>query len=135
MILFDSPGLLVTYDAKNTMVCFEVKEFVEGDEFRRPLEAALTFLSMRKIARIFWDLRLMKVLNPADQEWSEKDWIPRLVKATQVRRSAVLVPKSVLAQMSINRITDRAAAVMENELVTQFFDSREAAESWLRGVG
>jgi hypothetical protein len=45
------------------------------------------------------------------------------------------MPQSVLAQMTLKRVAERAAPVMENEIETKHFDSREAAEKWLRGVG
>jgi FAD/FMN-containing dehydrogenase len=136
MIVADSPGLLVRYDAKNAWVCIEFKGFVEGDGYRRPLDEALTFISAKKLTRILWDCRKMRVLTPEDQAWAERDWTPRLAKDTNVRRSAVLVPQSVLAQMSVKRVNDRAAPVMAtNELESKTFADQDAAEKWLRAQG
>jgi hypothetical protein len=135
MIVCDTPGLLVSCDAKNTLVCFEFKGFVEGESYRRPLTEALKFLSTRKIERLLWDVRRMRVLTPEDQVWAERDWTPRLVKETHVRRSALLVPQSVIGQMSLKRVAEKAAPVMENEIEIKYFDSREAAEKWLRDGG
>ena len=135
MIVCDTPGLLVSFDAKNTLMCYEFKGFVEGEGYRHPLNESLKFLSTRKIERILWDVRRMRVLTPEDQTWAEREWTPRLVKETHVRRSALLMPQSVLAQMTLKRVAERAAPVMENEIETKHFDSLEAAEKWLRGVG
>ena len=134
MIIVDSPGMLVTWDSKNGWVRFEFRGFVENETYRRPLEEALKFLSGKKITKILWDLRAMKVLTPEDQTWAERDWTPRLVKETRVKRSAVLVPKSVLANMSLKRVADRAASVMKDELDTKHFDSIEELEKWLRAI-
>lgn len=132
MVIEDSPGLLVMFDAKNGWVRFEFKGFVEGDGYRRPLDAALRTLVANKATKILWDCRRMRVLTPEDQAWVERDWTPRLVKEAKVKRSAILVPKSVLAQMSVKRVADKAAPVMLNELDSKYFDSAEAAETWLR---
>jgi hypothetical protein len=132
MVIEDSPGLFVMFDAKNGWVRFEFKGFVEGDGYRKPLEAALRTLIANKASRILWDCRRMKVLTPEDQAWVEREWTPRLVKEAKVKRSAVLVPQSVLAQMSVKRVVDKVAAVMLNEVETKHFDNTEAAEKWLR---
>jgi hypothetical protein len=132
MVIEDSPGLFVMFDAKNGWVRFEFKGFIEGDGYRRPLDASLKTLIANRATKILWDCRRMKVLTPEDQAWAEGDWTPRMVKEAKVKRSAVIVPKSVLAQMSVKRVSDKAAMVMLNEVETKHFDNPEAAERWLR---
>ncbi|NUQ75363.1 MAG: STAS/SEC14 domain-containing protein [Polyangiaceae bacterium] len=132
MIIEDSPGLLVTFDAKDGWVRFEFKGFIEGEAYRRPLDAAIKAMIAHKVNKVLWDCRRMKVLTPEDQAWAESDWTPRLVKEAKAKRSAVVVPKSVLAQMSVKRVADKSAPHTRNELDSRHFDSIEAAEKWLR---
>jgi hypothetical protein len=133
MIIEDSPGFFVMFDAKNGWVRFEFKGFIEGDGYRRPLDAALKTLIAKKANKLLWDCRRMKVLTAEDQAWAEGDWTPRMAKDAKVRRSAVIVPKSVLAQMSVKRVEGKAMPVMlRNDVETKHFDNPEDAERWLR---
>jgi hypothetical protein len=92
-------------------------------------------IAAKKVTKIFWDCRRMKVLTPEDQAWAERDWTPRLIKETKVKHSVLVVPQSVLAQMSVKRVADKSAPITENELETKPFDTMDAAEKWLRAQG
>lgn len=132
MIIEDSSGFSAVFDAEIGVVRCEFKGFIEGEAFRRQLDAVLKTMVAQKVNKILWDCRRMKVLTPEDQAWIESDWTPRLIKVAKAKRSAVVVPKSVLAQMSVKRVIDKTEPHTRNELDTRHFDSIEAAEKWLR---
>lgn len=131
MIVVDSPNLFVEWDEAKKMMRVEFRGFVERDEYRGALNAVLQVAAAQKGTRILWDCRRMKVLTAEDQAWIEAEWTPRLLRETKIRRTATVSPKSMVAQMTLRRVSDKAAPIIENELASRSFDSVQDAEKWL----
>ena len=135
MIVVDTPTILVDWDEKEKWMRFQHRSFLDGAEYRRVLDQALDVLVAKNATKILWDLRKMRVLTPEDQVWAERDWTPRLLKASKVRRSAAVIPQSVVARMSLKRVEERTAPLVENALISRNFATIEEAEAWLRAEG
>ena len=54
--------------------------------------------------KLISDTLQMKATTQEDQRWIDEDWRPR-ARAAGLRRNAVLLPKSVVAQLSLTAIT------------------------------
>jgi len=131
MIVVDRPNIAVEWDETKRLMRVEFRGFIDGEEYRETLDRALQVVIAKKCTRILWDLRAMKVLTPDDQKWAETDWTPRLVRQSKVKRTVSVVPKSAVAQMSLKRVSEKTAIVMENEILSRTFDSIEDAEKWV----
>jgi hypothetical protein len=131
MVIVDKPSISVEWEPRGKWIRVNFKRFIEGDEYRSTLDAALDVAIAKNATRLLWDLRQMKVLTPEDQAWAEREWTPRLLKASKVRCTALVVPRSVLAQMTLRRVAEKTAPMTENEVTSKHFDSVEDAEKWL----
>jgi hypothetical protein len=134
MIYADTRFLKVAWDESLRSACVEWKDtYVDGEEYRTALDKVLDLLELKKSNRLLGDGRRMKVISVADQAWVEASWLPRSAQVG-LRYSALLLPKSALALLSVDRIvtkyklSDAASA----EVVSAYFDDIERAKAWLR---
>jgi hypothetical protein len=134
MIYLDSPNMLVAWVAEGKWMKVEVRGFIDGIEYRSSMETILEAVVERGARKILWDCRKMRVLAPDDQAWAEKDWTPRLMKLSKVRASAVVMPQSMTAQLSLRRVNERTTQLKDQGLTREIFTSLEEATKWLRSV-
>jgi hypothetical protein len=127
-VLYSSETLTLSWVPTDRYLKVERSGFIKGAAFRRELELIVEELTARRASRQLNDFRKMKPVAPDDQDFINRDWLPRLVRAG-LRHSAVLAPESAIAQMSLTAIVARVA---DTELVTQYFAHQDAAVAWLR---
>ncbi len=129
MIYFDTRYALIAWDEEAGSAIIEWRGYVEGEEYRCPLERLLEVVSARGTDRILADLRRSKVINPPDQEWVNTSWWPRAQKAG-LRYFALVTPESTTARLSLKRMAKIAGGVGRGD--TAHFSSIEEAKAWLR---
>jgi hypothetical protein len=127
MIYFDAPYGTVSWDDATQCVHVEWKGFVHGEMIKTVLNKALDLFRTKTTDRWLADMRKVKVFSEEDSRWVNETWFPAAVQAG-VRRMALPVPESVLAQLSLQRLMRK---VNGGELVTAYFGSVEEAKAWL----
>jgi hypothetical protein len=127
MIHFDAPYGTISWDEDTQCVHVEWKGFVHGEMIKTVLNTALELFETKDTDRWLADMRRIKVFDEEDSRWVNDVWFPRAIEAG-VRRMALPVPESVLAQMSLKRLMKR---VKEGELETAYFRTLEEAKAWL----
>jgi hypothetical protein len=127
MIHFDAPYGTISWDEATQCVHVEWKGFVHGEMIKTVLNTALELFETKDTDRWLADMRRIKVFDEEDSRWVNDVWFPRAIEAG-VRRMALSVPDSVLAQMSLKRLMKR---VDEGELETAYFRTLEEAKAWL----
>lgn len=127
-VYFDAPGVAsVKWDEAGATVLVEWEGWASGAEFMALLNAGLKALEDHRGSRWLADCRRQKVLNPADQDQADRDWLPRVV-AAGLKQFAIVVPTSVLATMNLQ---ERLAKVPNTVIKVGFFDTVAEARAWL----
>lgn len=90
------------------------------------LEVGLKIVVEKSATRWVTDTRDMAVMPPEAQKWTNESWWPRAL-AAGFRWLAIVMPKSVVSKMAIDRSLDKNAG---HE--TQFFGDVEEAIAWLK---
>jgi hypothetical protein len=119
-------GVSVTWDAPSHAVILRVWGFVEGETLRASCNEALQLLSKMGSKRLITDSLEIKPLTQADQRWVDEDWRPR-AQAAGLRRNAILVPKSAVAQLTMNAVVRRF-----DEVQFGYFSELAEAREWLK---
>lgn len=134
MIYADTRFLKVAWDESLQSASVEWKDtYVDGEEYRSALDKVLDLIQLKKSNRLLGDGRRMRVISAEDQAWVEASWMPRSAQVG-LRYSALLLPKSALALLSVDRImtkfklTDNKSA----DVMNAYFDDIEKAKAWLR---
>ncbi|HKB34543.1 MAG TPA: STAS/SEC14 domain-containing protein [Candidatus Dormibacteraeota bacterium] len=127
-VYFDVPGVAsVRWDGDGQFVLVEWQGWANAAEFAELLEAEIVALRKHHGTRILADCRRQKVLNPADQDRANKEWVPRAL-AAGLKHFAVVVPSSVLAGVNLKASLDQVPATT---LEVAYFATPEEAREWL----
>jgi hypothetical protein len=127
-VYFDVPGVAsVRWDEDGQLVLVQWQGWANAAEFAELLEAEIVALRAHHCTRILADCRRQKVLNPADQDRANTEWLPRAL-AAGLKCFAVVVPSSVLADLNLKASLGRVPAT---ELEVAYFDTPEEARDWL----
>src|ERR1700676_3206270 len=125
-VFFNAPGVAsVRWDADGQLVLVEWEGWANSTEFAALLDAEVRALRQHEGSRVLADCRRQKVLNPADQERANREWLPRAL-AAGLKRFAVVLPSSGVAEVNLkNSLGKVAASVLE---VAYFSTPDEAKE-------
>ena len=127
-VYFDNPGVAsVRWDEDAQLVLVEWQGWANSSEFAGLLEAEIHALREHKGSRLLADCRRQKVLNPADQDRANEQWLPRAL-AAGLKRFAVVVPSSVLAEVNLRA---SLATVPAAALEVAYFATPAEARDWL----
>lgn len=129
-VYFNAPGVAsVSWEEDAQLVFVEWHGWANSAEFAALLDAELRALNEHRGSRLLADCRRQKVLNPKDQDLANREWLPRALKAG-LKRFAVVVPASVVADMNIRDSLDKASAA---DLQVGYFATVEEARAWVVG--
>jgi hypothetical protein len=129
-VYFDVPGVAsVRWDEDGQLVLVEWQGWANTAEFAGLLEAEIAALRKHQCTRILADCRRQKVLNPADQDRANKEWLPRAL-AAGLKCFAVVVPSSALADVNLKASLDKIPA---SALRVAYFATPDEARDWLSG--
>jgi hypothetical protein len=127
-VYFNAPGVAsVRWDDGGQLVLVEWKGWANSTEFAALLEAEIQALRQHHGSRLLADCRRQKVLNPADQDRANLEWLPRAL-AAGLKRFAVVVPSSGLAEVNLKDSLGKAPA---GALDVAYFRTVEEAREWL----
>jgi hypothetical protein len=127
-IYFKAPGVAsVRWDDEAQFVMVEWDGWANSAEFSALLDAEIHALRQHHGTRLLADCRRQKVLNPADQDRANLEWIPRAL-AAGLKRFAVVLPTSGLAEVNLKTSLGKAPA---GALDVAYFATVEEAREWL----
>lgn len=130
-VIVDTPQVSLVWDEelKSINVTWH-GPFVTGSEYRAHLMRILEVLVEKRGSRMLLNMRDMPVMAPEDQEWSEREWMPRSMK-TGLKYTAVVMPKSALSRSTLRHL---AKAAKEIDRQRAYFQDLEEAKAWLRAL-
>jgi hypothetical protein len=127
-VYFSTAGVAsVRWDEEDQLVLVEWDGWANSAEFAALLDAELRALEQHRGSRILADCRRQKVLNPADQERANREWLPRALRIG-LKRFAIVVPASVVADMNLRDSLEKAAGA---GLEVEYFATVEEARDWV----
>jgi SpoIIAA-like len=127
-VYFNTPGVAsVRWDQDAHLVVVEWEGWADSTEFKELLDAEIRALQQHRGSKVLADCRQQKVINPADQDRANREWLPRAL-AAGLKRFAVILPKSGLAEMNIR---DALGKVPETALQVAYFATVEEGKAWL----
>jgi hypothetical protein len=127
-IYFSVPGVAtVRWDEPNQTVMVEWDGWANTGEFSALLDAEVKALEEHNCPLLLADCRRQRVLNPADQERADREWVPKALKAG-LKRFAIVLPESDIAA---GHLKERLSKVPNTAMEIAYFASVEEAREWL----
>jgi len=128
LYFFRTPGVAsVRWDHETQLVLVEWEGWANSAEFAELLDAEVRALQHHHGSRLLADCRRQKVIKPEDQALADKAWLPRAL-AAGLKRFAVVLPTSVLAEMNIR---DALARIPDTVMQVAYFATIDDAKAWL----
>src|SRR5207249_9325262 len=127
-IYFSVPGVAtVRWDGEHKTVFVEWDGWANTAEFTALLDAEVTALHEHACPRLLADCRRQRILNPADQERANREWVPKVLEAG-LQRFAIVLPESEIAA---GQLRERLDKVPQTAMQIAYFASVEEAREWL----
>lgn len=125
-VYFTVPGIAtVRWDEQRTTVRVEWAGWANAAEFKSLLDAEVKALRDHKGTRLLADCRRQRILNLADQERANREWLPEVL-AAGLKRFAIVLPES---ETAAGHLRERLSSVTEMEVA--YFGTVEEATDWL----
>lgn len=127
-VYFSVPGVAtVRWDGSSQTVFVEWDGWANTTEFAALLDAEVKALKDHRCSWLLADCRRQRVLNPADQERADREWVPRALEAG-LRRFAIVLPESEIAA---GHLRERLGKVPPTAMQIEYFASVAEAREWL----
>lgn len=130
-ICVDNEYGIVGWDANDRIVSIIWKGYVAGEPYRSIMNQITETLKKQKATKLLADLRKMKAVTQEDQDWVNAVWLPE-IKAKGLLHTAMVLPESAIAMLSLNRMMDRSGVRADLEGDTGHFASMDEAVVWLK---
>jgi SpoIIAA-like len=125
-IYFTVPGIAtVSWDQPHSTVFVVWDGWANAAEFKALLDAEVKALREHGGTRLLADCRRQRVLNLADQDRANREWLPEVL-AAGLKRFAIVLPES---ETAASHLHERLGTVTEMEVA--YFATVEEARSWL----
>lgn len=125
-VYFTVPGIAtVRWDEPQSTVVVQWDGWANAAEFKSLLDAEVKALRDHKGNRLLADCRRQRVLNLADQERANREWLPEVLGAG-LKRFAIVLPES---ETAASHLRERLSSVTEMEIA--YFATVEEARDWL----
>lgn len=128
-VYFSVPGVAtVRWDAGHSCVLVEWEGWANSAEFSALLDAEVRALQEHGGSCLLADCRRQRVLNLADQERANREWVPKAI-AAGLTRFAIVLPVSDVAAGHLRGKLERVPKTLQVE----YFGSVDEARGWLTG--
>jgi hypothetical protein len=117
-LINDSTALLITWSG-----------FIPSEKYRDALTRSLEIAKKYKIKNWVSDIKAMKVIAMADQEWASTEWLVKAVTGGCYHKQAVIMADDIFGQASAKKIL---ATVANQEIEIQNFNNIQDAKAWLQ---
>lgn len=128
MTYYQSPVVHIEYLEELNAPKLTWTGFAEGEQFREGLRKGLELLQTKKLNGWLADLRLMGVIDPDDEDWTNNEWFPIIIGAG-LKNMALVPSNDVFNQMSVDSMISQ---IPETDLTVRYFASVEEAAEWLK---
>ena len=126
-VYFSIPGVaLVRWDEDSSCVLVEWDGWANTEEFKALLDAEVKALREHQCSCLLADCRRQRILNLADQERANREWLPQVLEAG-LKRFAIVLPESDIAA---GHLRERLSDVRGMEI--GYFATVEESRAWLK---
>ena len=125
---FDSDFASVEWNDDVKVAVLTWKKFASGENFRNPSQKALDLAISKKASKWYSNTLNAGVFSEEDRDWFNTKIVPTMLE-NGINRSALIVPKSVISNISLKHAADAASKV---GLAIKYFPNEDEALEWLK---
>ena len=126
--IIDDQHMALYFHPEHGIVHHEIRARLPEGEFRRLLSTGVEYLLKYKGAKWLSDDRKQHHISPEDNDWGDRFWMPRAIKAG-FKFWAVVPPAKGLGKIQVRRFVEEYAA---RGIAVETFETPESALEWLQ---
>ncbi len=120
----------IYFDSEVNSVIMEWDGYSTSSEFREGTELMLNTLLKNNTYKVLADIRDMNLIGMQDQQWLEKDFLPRAI-SFGFQAIAIIKPDYYFNKVAVESISYK---VDQNKLLINYFENIGEAREWLMKV-
>jgi len=127
-VILETDSVVLWYYSELKIIHHEMLKMPDSETFRELLTQGANLVERHRATKWLSDDRGNTVLRDHDETWSEREWLPRVVRGG-FKYWAIVLPKAAIGKLNMRRLAaDHARRGVESFIV----DTPEAAFRWLQ---
>lgn len=130
-VVFDKSFLTVFFNEEESLIHLRWKGYATSEQFREGLMFALETVNSNQIENWLGNLKMMQMIQAADEEWTSRVWYP-LITQSSLKKMAIVTSLDFLNNAAVRRIVNASADEISFE--TRYFVDVSDAHIWLTSL-
>ena len=127
MIVFDKPFATIEIEQDKNLLILTWHGFANGEGFREARTTAVQLSKKYGINKWLSNMKDMKAIRQADQEWSTNEWLPTFLDL-DIKKWAVVISDDMFNQMAMSSMMGKMRTRLTNPV--EYFQDLNTAKNW-----
>ena len=128
MVYFDKPYAKIEIEPARKLLILTWHGFANSEEFRDARTTAVHLSRQFGVSKWLSNMKDMKAIRQADQEWSVKEWLPQF-QQLNMEKWALIISDDMFNQMAMSSMMSKIRPQLT--FPVEYFQDINAAKNWL----
>ena len=128
MNYFQQPYATIEIEQDKNLLILTWHGFANSEEFREAHNKALSLSRQHNIQRWISNMKDMKAIRQADQDWSVNEWLPQFL-ALNIKKWAIIIADDMFNQMAMSSMMGKMRSHLTYPV--EYFQDLNTAKNWV----
>ncbi|HSI91141.1 MAG TPA: STAS/SEC14 domain-containing protein [Adhaeribacter sp.] len=128
MVYFEQPYAKIEIEQERNLLVLTWHGFANSEEFREVRSKAIELSRTHQVEKWLSNMKEMKAIRQADQDWSVNDWLP-LFQSLHLKKWAIVIADDMFNQMAMSSMMSKIRPKLD--FPVEYFQDLTSARSWL----
>ena len=127
MNVFQQPYATIEIEPDKSLLILTWHGFANSDDFREARTVAIQISRQYGLTKWLSNMKDMKAIRQADQEWSVNEWLP-LFKSLHIQKWALVISDDMFNQMAMSSMMSKIRPHLTSPV--EYFQDINTAKNW-----
>ena len=128
MTVFDKPFATIEIEQDKDLLLLTWHGFANSEDFREARNKSLQFARQYGVTRWVSNMKEMKAIRQADQDWSVTEWLPQFL-ALDRQKWAIVISDDMFNQMAMSNMMSKIRPQLSHPV--EYFQDLNSAKNWV----
>lgn len=129
MVYYDQPYVTIEIEPDKDLLVITWLGFAGSQEYRETRTRAIELSQEHGVKRWLSNMKNMKAIRQAEQEWTIDEWLPMFLKL-KLERWAILVSDDMFNQMAVSSMMSKIRPYLNYPV--EYFHDLNSARKWVQ---
>jgi hypothetical protein len=129
MVYFEQPYAIIEIEPEKNLLVITWHGFANSEEYRTARNKSLELSQEHGIKNWLSNMKEMKAIRQADQEWTVNEWLPQLL-TLNLERWAIVISNDMFNQMAISNMMSKMRPKLN--FAVEYFHDLNSARNWVK---